>query len=59
MKVKIIKCRNNYMWYAERIGEIFDVLETNDKEGWYIVMKGKLTDAFIRFSDCEIVDTNN
>ena len=29
MKVKVIKCSSNHYWYADRIGEVFDVEQCN------------------------------
>ena len=53
MKVKIIKCENPEYWYADKIGEVFEV------EEWDIRNYKKFgsCDLIIK-SDCEIVEND-
>jgi len=56
MKIKIITSKSPSSWYYNRIGEIFNVLETNEDKKHYVVHKGRLLDSFVDFDDCEILN---
>lgn len=56
MKIKITKNTSPKSWYRDRIGEIFNVLEIDEKQKRYIVHKGRICDSFIDFDDCEIFE---
>lgn len=34
MKIKVVKCSNPILWYAEHIGEEFEVQYVEDKAYW-------------------------
>jgi len=55
MKVKIIKSKIPTMWYADKIGEIFEVIKHIDNEGMYrIKQKNIYSPSYIYAEDCEI-----
>ena len=52
MKVKIIKSENQSYWYADKIGEVFEVDENFNSRNYRVILKGN----YISKSDCEIVE---
>ncbi len=46
MLIKIKECEREEWWYADRIGEIFEVTQTENPKGFYVV-KGKLSQELI------------
>ena len=61
MKVKIIKSKSPDLWYADKIGEIFEVNKIIDGEGMYKVkQKNIYAPSFIYAEDTiEIKSDNN
>lgn len=55
MKIKIIKSTEPQSWYKEKIGEIFEVLEIDEKNERYIIYKGRVLCSYVDFADCEII----
>lgn len=64
MKVKILKCLLKSYWYANRVGEVFDVQTTYGTSGDYVVLENNPTDInptrYIIGEDCaELVEPKN
>lgn len=61
MKVKIVKCSGKNYWYADRVGQTFDVAEAYNSYSKYIVLyaNGEPTIYGIDKCDCEIVKNKN
>lgn len=56
MKVKIIKCSQDTFWYADKIGDCVDIIDTNHFLGYMLLEDdGKKVKRYILKSDCEIV----
>ena len=56
MKVKIIKLKLSTMWYADKLGEVFEVNKYIDSEGMYKVkQKNIYTPCYIYAEDVEIL----
>jgi hypothetical protein len=53
MKVKVVKAKLNTYWYANRIGEVFDVVEINKYDSAYKVIDKEL---YFVGEDVEIID---
>ena len=60
MKVRIDKCSNPFFWYADRIGQEFDVYSNVNYYNYHTIEppKGYTTLAFISKSDCTIIDSD-
>lgn len=58
MKVKIIKASEDSFWYANHIGEEFEVEKKNSRYGpEYVVVPRRIDgDFYIVADDCEIVE---
>ena len=54
MKVKIIKSENQSYWYADKIGEVFEVDENFNSSNYRVILKWN----YISKSDCEIVEND-
>ena len=52
MKVKIIKSEKPSYWYANKIGEVFEVDENFNSSNYRVMLKWN----YISKSDCEIVE---
>ena len=59
MKIKIVKCSNNWNWYDSRIGETFNV--HGEKNKYYLVFDytypGSAPLLYVSKEDAEIVTT--
>jgi hypothetical protein len=55
MKIKIVKCHKEGLWYRYRIGEVFDVIESSVNPEFWVVVNRRilpcLRKAVIK-SDC-------
>lgn len=54
MRVKIIKSESGCNWYADKIGDCFDVSSEVDEDGDYTLLRDP--DYYIGRNDCEIVE---
>ena len=56
MQIKIVKASKNTYWYADKIGEVFDV-SGSDNTDWSVDVEG--ADWLVSKEDAEIVNENN
>lgn len=55
MKVRITSCIKPLRWYANQIGDVFEV-ETTPKNGYYVVIEERGIPRLIATKDCEIIE---
>lgn len=55
MKVRITSCINPLRWYANQIGDVFEV-ETTPENGYYVVIEERGIPRLIATKDCEIIE---
>ena len=58
MKIKIIKCHDASLWYAGRVGEVFDVVESSVNHKFWVVKNTALLSRLrhaVRKTDCRPV----
>lgn len=55
MRVKIIKAARDTYWYADKIGEVIDVVQCTDYADRWIPTEDNTNGKFITKADCEIV----
>lgn len=59
--VQITRCHNHNSWYYQKVGQLFDVVEVNEKHKWYKVITGitpRLTETgfgIILFENAKVV----
>jgi len=51
VKIKITKCHHFTKWYADKVGEVFEVMAENIYDQ-YVLQSGKVVEK----EDCEIVE---
>ncbi len=58
MKIKIIKAKFSDFWYANKIGEIYDVYVTDYRNNQHTVTDCTFiwNDKSVGFEDCEIIE---
>lgn len=55
MKVKIINCKDELLWYNKHIGETFDVVKVSSWAYWCRERNEYKASNFIHKSDAEVV----
>lgn len=57
MLVKIIKAKLSTYWYADCIGEIFEVSDKLDSDGSYVILP--IDGCTIDTEDCKVLSEND
>lgn len=55
-KLKIKSCKSPKFWYADKIGQLFDIIDGKTGPLGYLVFKGRLCDYYVNFDDAEIIN---
>jgi hypothetical protein len=60
MKIQIINCSNEYYWYREEVGKIFEVFSHQIlfKDRKYQIIKAGDVDYFIDYNDAKVLFEN-
>lgn len=56
LKLRITKCNDPLMWYAEMVGQTVPLLRTIEKEGCYISVEPAGFSNIVKFGDAEVVN---
>jgi hypothetical protein len=59
MKIRITRSGASYYWYADKIGEVFEVTKERDKDNYYVRYDGEDYDFHVGKGDCEIIDEHH
>ena len=59
LRVKIVRCSVEGIWYADRVGEIVTVVNASSAKGFYTFCdEAGVFNQVIRKSDCEVVESD-
>jgi hypothetical protein len=55
MNIKIVKCHDQRLWYADRVGETFGVVESSVNPFWWVVNDGTVGRYAVLKTDCRSI----
>lgn len=58
-KVRITKSSSDKFWYADKIGEVYEVINFTEEYGYIVRVSDMTYDGTVSHSDCEVVENDS